>query len=136
MTIASQYSRLLAICGPICASLIGPVTAQEPPKESKGQTAAEHCTIDRSAGIASPKGRRLRMRLITLEPGGIVAVHGHEDRPTLMHVTSGTLPSHWGGPDRTLRPGDCVAEGKDITQHWMENTGNGQATYISVDVTK
>jgi len=74
------------------------------------------------------------MRLITLEPGGIVAVHGHQDRPTIMHVTNGTLLSHWDGkPDRTLRAGDCV---KDITHHWMENTGTEPAKYIAVDVTK
>jgi len=54
-----------------------------------------------------------------------------------MHVTNGTLLSHWDGkPDRTLRAGDCVAEGKDITHHWMENTGTEPAKYIAVDVTK
>jgi quercetin dioxygenase-like cupin family protein len=107
MRIASQRSMLLAICGFICVSLIVPLTAQEPPKESKGQNAKELCTIDLSLEIASPQGRRLRMRLITLEPGGMVAVHGHQDRPTIMHVTNRTFLSHWGGkPDRTLRAGD------------------------------
>src|SRR5215831_15495850 len=137
MRIASQRSTLLAICGFICVYLIVPLRAQEPPKESKGQNATELCTIDLSLEIASPQGRRLRMRLITLEPGGIVAVHGHQDRPTIMHVTNGTLLSHWGGkPDRTLRVGDCVAEGKDITHHWMENVGTEPAKYLAVDVTK
>jgi hypothetical protein len=29
-----------------------------------------------------------------------------------------------------------VAEGKDITHHWLENNGGEPAKYIAVDVTK
>jgi quercetin dioxygenase-like cupin family protein len=62
------------------------VNAQEPPSKSKGQKADELCSLDLTAEIDSGAGRRLRLRLITLEPGGVVAVHGHQERPTIMHV--------------------------------------------------
>ncbi len=111
--------------------------AQEPPLESKGQKAIELCSLDLTAEIDSGAGRRLRLRLITLEPGGVVAVHGHQDRPMIMQELKGSVLSHLGGkPDRILRVGDCAAEGKDSTHHWMENFGTEPLTYIAVDVTK
>jgi quercetin dioxygenase-like cupin family protein len=117
--------------------MIVAATAQEPPTQSKGQKAVELCSLDLTAEIDSGAGRRLRVRLITLEPGGIVAVHGHQDRPTLMQVLEGSVLSHVAGkPDRILRVGDCAAEGKDVTHHWMETMGTEPVKYISVDVTK
>jgi quercetin dioxygenase-like cupin family protein len=137
MTISKAHWLTAVVCSSFIGLLVAAAVAQSPPMESKGQKAAELCAIDLSGEIASVQGRRLRMRLVTVEPGGTVALHGHQDRPTLMHVTNGTLLSHWGGkPDRTLGPGDCVSEGKDITQHWMENKGTEPAKYIAVDVTK
>jgi quercetin dioxygenase-like cupin family protein len=113
------------------------VDAQEPPSKSKGQQAAELCSLDLTAEIESGVGRRLRLRLITLDPGGVVSVHGHQERPTIMHVIEGRVLSHWvGKPDRVLGVGDCAAEGKDVTHHWMENAGTEPARYLAVDVTK
>jgi quercetin dioxygenase-like cupin family protein len=117
----SREHKLTAVaCGSLLGLLVANAVAQAPPTQSSGQQAADLCSIDLAGEITSIQGRRLRMRIVTLEPGGRVAVHGHQDRPTLMHVTNGTLLSHWAGKeDRTLGPGDCVAEGKDITHHWI-----------------
>jgi quercetin dioxygenase-like cupin family protein len=114
-------------------------SAQQPPPQSKGQKVVELCSLDLTAEIDSGAGRRLRVRLITLEPGGVVAVHGHQDRPTIMHVLEGYVISHVvdkADSIRILRDGDCVAEGKDITHHWMENAGTKTVRYIAVDVAK
>lgn len=111
--------------------------AQSPPTSSKGQKAKDLCAIDLSAEIDTGTGRRLRMRTVALEPGGNVAVHGHQDRPTVFVVIKGTLLSHVAGQsDRILQAGDCLAEGKAVTTHWMENKGAEPAQYIAVDVTK
>lgn len=112
-------------------------TAQESLRENKGQTAKDLCSIDLTGEIVSGTGRRLRMRALTLDPGGIVAVHGHQDRPTVFIVTKGALLSHVAGrPDQTLRAGDCLAEGKAVTTHWMENKEAEPVEYFAVDVTK
>jgi len=134
----SKVHRLAAVvCGSLVGLLMANAVAQAPPMESSGQQAAELCSIDLAGEIVAIQGRRFRMRIVTLEPGGRVAVHGHQGRPTLMHVTNAKFLSHWAGKeDRTLAPGDCVAEGKDITHHWMENNGGEPAKYIAVDVTK
>jgi quercetin dioxygenase-like cupin family protein len=111
--------------------------AQQPPTQTKGQKAVDLCALDLAAETDSGGGRRLRVRLITVEPGGVIGVHSHQERPTIFHVLEGSLLSHWPGkPDRILGAGDCAAEGRDITQHWMENTGTVAAKYIAVDISK
>jgi hypothetical protein len=65
-------------------------SAQEPPKESKGQKVVELRSIDLTSEIDSNQGRRLRMRLITAEADGVVALHSHQDRPTLIHIKGGS----------------------------------------------
>src|SRR5215831_19301302 len=89
-------------CSFVGCSMVG-AAAQEPPKESRGQKVKELCSIDLTSEIDTGAGRRLRMRALALEPGGVVAVHGHKDRPTVMVVTRGTLLSHLAGKqDETL----------------------------------
>jgi quercetin dioxygenase-like cupin family protein len=122
-------------CGSFIECSIVGAGAQMPPKESKGQKARELCSIDLASEIDTGAGRRLRMRALTLEPGGMVAVHGHQDRPTVMVVTKGILLSHLAGkPDETLHVGDCIAEGNAVTAHWMENTGSDSVEYLAIDV--
>lgn len=111
-------------------------SAQDPPTENKGLKAIELRSIDLTSEIDSVQGRRLRLRSLTLEPGGVVAVHSHKDRPTVLHVIKGTLTSHpQGKPVQVLNAGDGLAEGKEAN-HWVQNTGNETAEFITVDVFK
>ena len=137
MTLNARCLLTLTACSLWLGGMMTAIQAQEPPKQSKGQQAIDLCALDLTSEIDSGIGRRLRARLVTLEAGGVVAVHGHQDRPTIMHVVEGTLLSHTAGqPDRIMRACDCAAEGKAIVHHWMENTGAAPAKYIAIDVTK
>jgi quercetin dioxygenase-like cupin family protein len=110
--------------------------AQQPPAENKGLKAVELRSNELSSEIDSVQGRKLRLRLLTLEPGGVVGLHSHKGRPTVLHVIKGTLVSHpQGKPEVILRPGDGLAEGKD-SNHWVQNTGSEPAEFITVDVFK
>jgi quercetin dioxygenase-like cupin family protein len=133
----SKSYWLTAVVGCTLAGVLTSTAEQAPPKESKGQRAKDLCGIDLTAEIDAGVGRRLRMRAVTLDPGGIVAVHGHQDRPTVFVVTKGTLLSHLAGqPDQTLHPGECLAEGKAVLSHWMENKEPEPVEYIAVDIIK
>jgi quercetin dioxygenase-like cupin family protein len=127
---------VLSVSGGLAGAAVSAARAQEPPKENKGLKAVELRSIDLTSEIDSVQGRRLRLRMLTLEPGGVVALHSHADRPTVLHVIKGTLVSHpQGRPEQTLRAGDGLAEGKE-SNHWVENTGNETAEFITVDVFK
>ena len=113
-----------------------PSIAQQPPTENKGLKAVELRSIELSSEIDSVQGRRLRRRLLTLEPGGVVGLHSHKDRPTILHVIKGTLVSHpQGKPEVVLHPGNGLAEGKE-SNHWVQNAGSEPAEFITVDIFK
>ncbi len=131
-----QGSLLLAAVVALLGCRAVTAVAQDAPKENKGLKAVELRSIELTSEIDSVQGRRLRLRKLTLEPGGVVAVHSHKDRPTVLHVIKGTLTSHpQGKPVQVLGAGDGLAEGKDAN-HWVQNTGNETAEFITVDVFK
>lgn len=107
---------------------------QQTPTDNKSLKAAELRSADLSSKIDSIQGHQLRLRSLTLEPGGIVELHSHKDHPTILHVIKGTLTSHpQGKPEVVLRAGVGFAESKD-TNYWVQNTGSEPAEFIWLPV--
>ena len=81
--------------------------------ETKGVTAESLATVDLGFEIEGMAGRQLRMRMVTIEPGGVFGpIHDHQDR---------------------LWPGVGWPEDRTTT-HWLENRGTIPAVEISVDI--
>jgi quercetin dioxygenase-like cupin family protein len=107
-----------------------------PPTQNKGQSAEALKSIDLTDEMDSVKGRPLRMRKITLQPGGVLGLHSHKDRPAVSYILQGEITYHQAGkPDSVARMGDGIAEGK-ATTHWAENRGTVPAVWIAVDIPK
>jgi quercetin dioxygenase-like cupin family protein len=101
---------------------------------NKERKAAELRSVDLSSKIDLIRADKLRLRSLTLEPGGIVELHSHKDHPTIIHVIKGTLTSHpQGKPEVVLRAGVGFAESKDIN-YWVQNTGSEPAEFIWLPV--
>jgi hypothetical protein len=50
--------------------------------ETKGVTVKLLATVDLGPEIAGMAGRQLRMRMVTIEPGGVFGpIHDHKDTP-------------------------------------------------------
>ena len=106
------------------------------PAENKGFSAQPLYSIDLSEEIDTVKGRPLRMRKITLQPGGMLGLHTHKDRPAVSYFLQGEVTYHQDGkPDVTVRAGEGFAEGKSTT-HWAENRGSVPAIWIAADIPK
>jgi quercetin dioxygenase-like cupin family protein len=78
------------------------------------------------------EGRRLRLRHMTIMPGGIVPLHSHEDRPALIMVNSGEIyeySSKCAVP--ILHKAGEVAREFMGTKHWWKNTG-AQAVNLTI----
>ena len=80
-------------------------------------------------------GRSLRMRRLVLQPGGVVPMHSHTDRPAVILTESGTVTEY---RSTCLVPvvhqaGDVVSETRGTT-HWWRNTGNTVAILYASDV--
>lgn len=101
---------------------------------TKGVTVDLLGTVDLGPEIEGMAGRRLRMRKVTIEPGGVFGpLHDHVGRPGLVYVLRGTITDHRDGVATQYGPGPGWPEDR-TTLHWLENTGSVTAVEISVDI--
>jgi quercetin dioxygenase-like cupin family protein len=106
------------------------------PTQTVGQSEQLLRSLDLSGELESTKGRPLRMRKITLQPGGVLGLHNHVDRPAITYLLQGQMTYHQDGkPDVVANPGDGFAEGR-ATTHWAESTGKVPAVWVAVDIPK
>ena len=107
-----------------------------PPQGNTGVKVSEPVLLDLSPWADDMKGRRLRIRKLEIEPGGVIGVHSHDDRPDVSYLVRGTLTERRAGGFTELRAGDTLhAAGKGVT-HWVENHGSTPAVLIVADVFK
>ena len=129
------HFRILIGIGFVVVFASGYVAGQrQPPAANVGQSQEALRSLDLTGELDSVKGRPLRMRKITLQPGGLQALHNHVDRPTVTYMLQGQMTYHQDGkPDQVATAGEGFAEGRSTT-HWGENTGKGPAVWIAVDI--
>ena len=102
--------------------------------ETKGVTVKQLAAIDLGPEIEGLAGHLLRMRLVTIEPGGVIGpIHDHKDRPGVVYILQGTITDHRNGVAKEYGPGVGWPEDKNTT-HWLENRGTTTAVEISVDI--
>jgi quercetin dioxygenase-like cupin family protein len=103
--------------------------------ETKGVATEVLGTVDLGPEIEGMAGRHLRMRLVTIEPGGVFGpIHDHKDRPGIVYILQGTITDHRAGEDPAdYGPGLGWPEDRNTT-HWLENRGTIPAVEISVDI--
>ena len=103
-------------------------------QETKGVTVKLLGTVDLGPEIEGMVGRQLRMRMITIEAGGVFGpLHDHQDRPGIVYILEGTITDHRGGITTEYGPGVGWPEDRNTT-HWLENRGSNTAVEISVDI--
>jgi len=104
--------------------------------EAKGVTVQLLATLDLGPEIEGMTGRQLRMRMVTIEPGGVFGpIHDHKGRPGMVYVLQGTITDHRDGTTKEYGPGLGWPEDK-MTTHWLENRGTTPAVEISVDIVR
>lgn len=107
---------------------------EKPAPETKGVTSELLATVDLGPEIEGMEGRELRMRMVTIEPGGVFGpVHDHVDRPGIVYILEGTITDHRDGVATEYGPGVGWPEDRN-TIHWLENRGTTRAVEISVDI--
>lgn len=94
------------------------------PTAPLGVVDTELASIDLARENVMLDQRRLRLRHMTIAPGGIVPLHSHADRPALIMVNSGEIyenNSKCGVP--ILHKAGEVAREFLGTMHWWKNSG-------------
>jgi quercetin dioxygenase-like cupin family protein len=104
------------------------------PKDNVGFKATVVQAVDLGPEIDGMQGRQLRMRMLTINPGGYIGIHGHKDRPAVAYILQGTdTITFEDGTVKVLQPGDATSANKDTT-HWHRNDGKEPVVLIAVDV--
>lgn len=110
--------------------------SEEGAPETKGVTVRSLATVDLGPEIEGMAGRLLRMRMVTIEPGGVFGpIHNHKDRPGTVYVLQGNITDHRDGVATEYGPGLGWPEDRNTT-HWLENKGTIPAVEISVDIVR
>ena len=119
----------------VLAFLVPNAGAQQPaPTDNKGFKATVMHAVDLGPEIPGMSGRQLRMRTLTIEPGGYIGLHSHKDRPAVVYFLKGTdTVTLADGTVKVFRPGDSWFANKDTT-HWHRNDGKEPVVLIAVDV--
>jgi len=125
---------LLAAVATLAIPVVPAVLAQmAPPAESKGVSGKVIGTLPLAPEFDRIEGRQLRMRVVTLAPGGVFAVHSHKDRPSVEYVLKGSAKEFQGEVSKTYVEGDAVLADRNTT-HWWRNDGTEPAIFVAVDV--
>ena len=79
--------------------------------------------------------RRLRLRQMTIMPGGVVPLHSHEDRPALIMVNSGEIYEYSSKCAVPIlhKAGETAREFMG-TKHWWKNTGSVPVNLTIADI--
>jgi quercetin dioxygenase-like cupin family protein len=108
-------------------------TQQTPPTQNVGVATTRNVAIDLGPEIEGMAGRQLRLRLITLAPGGVFAEHSHVDRPTVEFVLTGDATEFRGATQRVVREGEAILSDRNTT-HWWRNDGSTTVTFVAADI--
>jgi quercetin dioxygenase-like cupin family protein len=101
----------------------------------KGVTDTVLAAIDLEKEPANIKGRELRFRKLTIEAGGIVPWHSHDDRPAIIYVAEGEIVEYASNCTDPIvhKAGEIRPESKG-TSHWWQNLGNKTVVLFVGDV--
>lgn len=104
-----------------------------PPDEGTTREVLTYVPIDGWRGV---EGLALRIRRITVAPGGWVPLHYHHDRPSVDYVIEGELVEHnsFCAVPIIHRPGDSANRFGDFLGHWWKNETASPVVLVSADV--
>jgi quercetin dioxygenase-like cupin family protein len=122
-------SAILVIgCGAMIAN------AEDAPKGNKGLKSSKATAVELGPEFSGMEGRQLRLRILTIEPGGYIGMHSHKDRPSTVYFMQGTdTVTRDDGTSHTFHAGDTTGE-PGTTVHWHRNDGKDDVILITTDV--
>ena len=80
-------------------------------------------------------GRKMRVRKLIVQPGGVVPWHSHSERPANIYVISGSITEYRSSCSVPIehKAGDVTAEFGPFS-HWWKNNTKRPAVLISADL--
>lgn len=129
-----QFLRQPAIGGLLALGL-SVAYAQALSTQRVGVAGKELATVKLPTDFNVSKGRTLRMREVTIAPGGLLPMHSHADRPSVSYVLQGTLTEYVEGETegKQITTGQSYAT-QGVQGHALQNKGDVPAVFLEVDL--
>ncbi|MFM9829080.1 MAG: cupin domain-containing protein [Sphingomonas sp.] len=123
-----------ALAGECPADKVGTNALAGAPTAPKGVTDTVIGSVDLAKEINVPD-RQLRTRRLVVQPGGIVPLHSHVDRPALIYTLSGAITEYRSSCTVPIqhKAGDIAHESDGISHYWI-NRGKTPTVLLSSDV--
>lgn len=131
------YTAFLAIAmvmGIVYTSAAKSPLIQGAPTEHQGFKTEKKQVVDLDGQIPGMEGRQLRLRLLTIEPGGHIKVHSHKNRPAAFYVISGATTITYGDGTVKRFPAGTTGYAKVDTVHWHKNNEKEPAVFVAADI--
>jgi quercetin dioxygenase-like cupin family protein len=140
--------RTILFASLLSLALAGPAFAGECPQGKAGNnplpgaatapvgvTEMELASIDLSKENVKLPERRLRYRHMEIQPGGIVPLHSHADRPALIMVNQGQIFEYSSRCTVPIshKAGEIARESNGL-MHWWKNEGNVVVVLTIADI--
>lgn len=79
--------------------------------------------------------RKLRLRRLVVQPGGVVPWHSHGDRPAIIYVVSGSIHEYASNCAVAIehKAGEVSVETLGV-EHWWKNNSKTPAVLLSADL--
>ncbi len=113
--------------------LAAPRELKAPPDEGTVREVKSFVPLDGWRGVEE---LALRIRKLTVVPGGWVPLHWHDDRPTVDYIIQGELVEHNSFCDVPIlhHAGDSASRFGPGVAHWWKNETDKEVILVSADV--
>lgn len=130
-------ASVLAFASPAIAGTCpkaGSMNLANAPTMPKGVTDNILGSVD-LGGEIGVNDRLLRTRRLVIQPGGVVPLHSHKDRPALIYTVSGSITEYSSACAVPIqhKAGDISREAEGLSHYWV-NHGKVPAVVLSSDV--
>ena len=116
--------------------LVSMAMAADAPKGNVGYKSSKPTVVDLGPEFSAMTGWQLRLRVLTIEPGGHIGMHSHKDRPSVVYFLQGTdTVTRDDGSSHTFHVGDTTGE-PGTTVHWHKNDGKDDVILVTADILK
>lgn len=131
-----HYAFVIAVALVLSLGFWASNAEENPPVATKGLDTLMTESVDLGPEIEGLQGRQLRLRLLSLEPGGHIGLHSHKDRPAVAYVIQGTTTVTFeDGTVKRFSAGNTISADSNTT-HWHRNDEEETALLVTVDIFK
>ena len=104
------------------------------PTKHQGFKTVKKQLVDLDGQIPGMEGRQLRVRLLTIQPGGHIKVHKHTNRPAAFYVISGATTITYGDGSTKRFPAGTTGYATVDTIHYHKNNENEPVVFVAADI--